>query len=95
MTLQADRLRAEVGIRELHDRLSQYVQHVADGAEVVVIVRGRRVARLTPVRDADPLEQLRSRGLVRPALRPKRHLTPADLLPASGTISDLVAEQRR
>jgi hypothetical protein len=32
----------EVGVRELHDRLSRYVQHVKDGGEMVVTMRGRR-----------------------------------------------------
>jgi prevent-host-death family protein len=48
MTPHPEPLRSEVGVRELHDRLSRYVQHVKDGAEVVVTMRGRRVARLVP-----------------------------------------------
>src|SRR5215212_1953396 len=49
MTPHPEPLKTEVGVRELHDRLSRYVQHVQDGAEVVVTMRGRRVARLVPV----------------------------------------------
>jgi prevent-host-death family protein len=48
MTPHPAPLKSEVGVRELHDRLSRYVQHVKDGAEVVVTMRGRRVARLVP-----------------------------------------------
>src|ERR687896_529431 len=36
MTPHPEPLKSEVGVRELHDRLSRYVQHVKDGAEVVV-----------------------------------------------------------
>jgi prevent-host-death family protein len=51
-------------VRELHDQLSRYVRHAAAGGEVVVTMRGRRVARLTAVAVADPLADLRERGLV-------------------------------
>ncbi|MFZ0216353.1 MAG: type II toxin-antitoxin system prevent-host-death family antitoxin [Candidatus Dormiibacterota bacterium] len=88
-------LRREVGIHELRDRLRQYVRAVAEGSEVIVTRRGRRVARLVPVRDDDPLADLRARGLVREPLRPKRRMTSRDLIHASGSVSDLVAEQRR
>jgi uncharacterized protein len=54
MTPHPEPLKSEVGVRELHDRLSRYVQHVKDGAEVVVTMRGRRVARLVPVDETDP-----------------------------------------
>lgn len=54
----------EVGVRELHDHLSRYLRHVAEGGEVVVTVRGRRVARLAPVDQADPLADFRARGIV-------------------------------
>jgi prevent-host-death family protein len=77
-----------VGVRELHDRLSRYVQHVMDGGEVVVTMRGGRVARLVPVGEVDPLADLRARGLVReptaarsprdrPAPRQRHCLSPA------------------
>jgi prevent-host-death family protein len=70
MTLHRPPLKAEVGVRELHDRLSRYVQHVKDGGEVVVTMRGRRVARLVPVDEIDPLADLRARGLVRDPTTP-------------------------
>jgi prevent-host-death family protein len=38
----------EVGVREFHDHLSRYVRHVADGGEVIVTMRGKRIARLAP-----------------------------------------------
>jgi prevent-host-death family protein len=71
MTLHRDPLKSEVGVRELHDRLSRYVQHVKDGGEVVVTMRGRRVARLVPVDDVDPLTDLRARGLIREPTAPR------------------------
>jgi prevent-host-death family protein len=83
----------EVGVRELHDRLSEHLERVEQGAEIVVTRRGRAIARLSAVGAPDPLQELIERGLV---LRPGRPRTPR--LPrvrASGSVSDLVAEQRR
>lgn len=95
MTLHPEDLKAEVGVRELHDQLSRYLRHVDSGGEVVITVRGRRVARLSMVDDADPLADLRARGLVRDPLRSRRRASGRKLLGAGGEISDLVGEQRR
>ena len=95
MTPHREALKSEVGVRELHDRLSRYVQHVKDGAEVVVTMRGRRVARLVPVDEVDPLADLRARGLVREPTAPRGPRTRRARLKAAGPVSDLVADQRR
>jgi prevent-host-death family protein len=93
MTLHRATVKSEVGIRELHDQLSRYVRHVADGGEVVVTMRGRRVARLTPVSAEDPLADLRDRGLVQ---EPQRDWQPRPRRPRpSAPVSDFVADQRR
>lgn len=84
----------EVGVRELHDHLSKYVRHVADGGEVVVTMRGKRVARIAPIEVDDPLAELRARGLVREPRRPRSRATRPRIKP-SAPVSDLVAEQRR
>ena len=94
MTPQRGSLKREVGVRELHDQLSRYVRHVAQGAEVVVTMRGRPVARLTPVGGDDPLADLRARGLVEEAQgdwQPRRGDRPR----SGASVADLVAGQRR
>jgi prevent-host-death family protein len=94
MTPQSD-IKQEVGVREFHDHLSRYVRHVADGGEVVVTMRGKRVARLAPVdQQADALDELRSRGLVSD---PTGRWTPRrrGRAVASSSVADLVADQRR
>jgi antitoxin (DNA-binding transcriptional repressor) of toxin-antitoxin stability system len=58
VTLHGAPLNAEVGVRELHDRLSRYVQHVKDGGEVVVTMRGPRVARRARLKAAKPVSDL-------------------------------------
>jgi prevent-host-death family protein len=95
MTPHDAKLKAEVGVRELHDQLSRYVRHAAEGGEVFVTMRGERVARLSPLVVSDPLADLRARGLVREPTRPKRKVGGAKRLVAAAPVSDLVAEQRR
>jgi prevent-host-death family protein len=95
MTPHPEPLKTEVGVRELHDRLSRYVQHVQGGAEVVVTMRGRRVARLVPVDEIDPLADLRARGLVREPTTPRHPRGRRARLKAAKPVSDLVADQRR
>jgi prevent-host-death family protein len=82
-------------VRELHDQLSRYVRHAAEGGEVVVTMRGRRVARLSPLEIADPLADLRARGLVQEPARPRQRARGRRRLASSELVSDLVAEQRR
>ncbi|HET7069295.1 MAG TPA: type II toxin-antitoxin system prevent-host-death family antitoxin [Nocardioides sp.] len=94
MTLHHDHLKAEVGVRELHDQLSRYLRHVDSGGDVVITMRGRRVARLSAVDDVDPLADLRARGLVRDPQRSRRRVSGRELLAADGSVSDLVSEQR-
>ena len=80
-------------MRELHDRLSEHLERVERGAQVVVTRRGRPIARLSAVDQGDPLAQLEQRGLITRPSRP-RSARRADVK-ARGTVSDLVAEQRR
>jgi prevent-host-death family protein len=95
MTLHRSELKREVGVRELHDQLSRYVQHVRDGGEVIVTMRGRRVARLLPVDDHDPLAELRARGLVREPTQSRRRRRGQPRLKSRGGVSELVPDQRR
>lgn len=84
----------EVGVREFHDHLSRYVRHVADGGEVIVTMRGKRIARLAPVDRHDPLDDLRTRGLVSdPSAnwQPRRR----GRVGAGASVSEFVADQRR
>ena len=82
---------SEVGVRELHDRLSEYLGRVEEGGEVVVTRRGRPVARLSGLGER-PLEALSRRGLVRMP-QGARSARSAEVK-GTGSVSDLVAEQR-
>ena len=82
-----------VGIRELRDGLSRYLAEVRAGRTLTVIDQGRPIARIVPVDEPSPLERLIAEGFVQPARQRKRSV-PQPVEP-SGTVSDLVAEQRR
>jgi prevent-host-death family protein len=83
----------EVGVRELHDRLSEYLEKVERGTEVVVTRRGRPIARLSQIDDPRPFEELEQRGLVR---WPEKPRAARKALPArKGSVADLVRDQRR
>ena len=86
--------RVEVGVRDLKNNLSRHLASVKEGAEITVTEHGRPVARLIAIdASTDRLAQLIEAGVVRPARSKVRNLPPP--VHASGSVSDLVAEQRR
>jgi prevent-host-death family protein len=93
MVASSGRKRVEVGIRELRNHLSAYLERVKEGDEVVVTDRGQAVARLLPM-GMSKLEQLIAEGLVTPPKEPNKDYA-GKPVKAKGTVSDLVAEQRR
>ena len=82
----------EVGVRELHDRLSEHLERVGQGAEITVTRRGQPIARLSAADGKNPLDDLIKRGLITPPVR-ERSSRRAHVK-ARGSVSDLVAEQR-
>ncbi len=87
--------RVEVGVRDLKNNLSRYLDRVQKGTEVVVTDRGRPVARLSAIdRQTEHLAELIASGTVRAPKRTTRQ-RPGSRIKAKGSVSDLVAEQRR
>ena len=84
---------SQVGIRELRDHLSRYLERVQAGEEVVVTDRGRAIARVLPIEGERTIDRLIREGVVTPAPRPKQ--AAPQPVKAAGTVSDLVAHQRR
>ena len=63
--------RHRIGIRELRQQASVYVDLAEKGYTVDITNRGRLVAQLIPVREPDsPLERLIAAGIVEPAEEP-------------------------
>ncbi len=84
----------EAGVRELRDHLSRYLGMVREGHEVTVTDHGKAVARLVPLDQPRTIDRLIREGLISPPDHLKRPRT-APRVSGSGTVSDLVAEQRR
>jgi prevent-host-death family protein len=83
-----------VGIRELKNTLSRELALVRAGRTIITVTdRGKPIARIVPIDQPSALERLIAEGKVTPARRRKGH--PPKPTRASGTVSDLVAEQRR
>ncbi len=83
----------EAGIRELRNHLSRYLERVQAGEEIVVTDRGRAIARVLPIDGERTIDRLIREGRATSAKQRKRTLpTP---LKTTGTVSDLIAEQRR
>ena len=60
-----------IGIRELRQHASVYVDLVEKGQTVDITNRGRLVAQLVPVREpGSPLERLIAAGIIEPAEEP-------------------------
>lgn len=76
----------------MHDRLSEYLERVEEGGEVVVTRRGRRIARLSGLDAESPLEDLARRGLVRMPQGPRT--VRVAQVKGTGSVSALVSEQR-
>ena len=83
----------EVGVRDLRNHLSRYLEVVRAGDEIVVTDRGAAVARLVPLDGERLLDRLVREGVVTPATTKRR--TRPEPLDIGAEVSDLVAEQRR
>ncbi len=83
----------EVGVRELRNHLSRYLDRVRDGNELVVTDRGRAIARVVPVGSERVLDRLITEGIVTPSSRSKSRVPKP--IKTKSTVSDLVGEQRR
>ena len=87
-----------IGIRELRQHASVYVDLAEKGQTVDITNRGRLVARLVPARDAEsPLERLVAAGILRPAQDPGSLLDvePAPPVPEGRpTASEILLQMR-
>lgn len=80
-----------VGIAELHNRTSELMRAVADGAELEITKRGRLTARMRPDTMYD---RLKREGRIREAKVRDRWLPEPIKLAPGVTVSDLLKDQR-
>jgi prevent-host-death family protein len=84
----------EVGVRELRDHLSAWLERVKKGEEVIVTERGRPVARLTDVKIPPEYQRLIDEGIIHRAKRPKSRALPPIKTKSGVNISDYLREWR-
>lgn len=84
---------ATLGIRELRNGLSRYIAAAHDGTVITVTDHGRPVARITRVESQSGLEALLREGIAQAPASAPAPLPPR--IRGAGTVSDLVAEQRK
>jgi prevent-host-death family protein len=84
----------EVGVRELRDHLSRWIDEVRAGDEVVVTERGRPVARIVKASGSSSMDELIAAGVVTP---PEEPLDTASFgrVRADGDVMGFVFQQRR
>lgn len=89
--------RARVGIRELRQNLSIYVDRVKDGETLEVTEHGHPVAELTPIRPRSKslYDQMVADGRITPAAMPIGSLPPPiELLPDAEPVSTILVRMR-
>lgn len=84
-----------VGVRELRDHLSAYLDEVKAGNEIVITERGRAIAKIAPSSTASRLDQLIAAGVVTPPSRPREPSSTWGTLPADVGLLEILLEQRR
>mgnify|MGYP000969844377 CR=1 FL=1 len=87
----------QVGVRELKNHLSGYLEKVKQGDEIVITEHGRPIARIIQV---DAVTDLRAKlieaGVIRPATKKRTVPKGAIRLKGDGpSLSEMINEQRR
>lgn len=90
-----------VGVKELKNRLTEYLRRTKRGEEVVVTERGKPIALIQPIQSADPVASLDARlaklaaqgFLSLPSRRPLRKVRLAKL--SGPPLSKTILEDRR
>jgi prevent-host-death family protein len=87
---------ARVGVRELRQNLSVYLDRVKAGETLEVTERGQPVARLTPNpwRQRSVLERMIADGRATPAKGDHRLVPPAPRIPGARPLSEILREMR-
>jgi prevent-host-death family protein len=87
--------RSRVGVRELRQNLSVYLQRVKQGELLEVTEHGRRVARLVPAAaDESPWDRLVAEGRITPGLGDLSELGPPPPTGGGRPLSDILQEMR-
>jgi len=86
----------DVAITDLRAHLSEWLERVRDGEEIVVTERGVPVARLLGIQAAEMIERLTSEGVIAKPVQAQRPTAAGRSRPRpSRSVADYVSEQRR
>lgn len=86
----------DVGVTELRAHLSEWVERVRAGGEVVITDRGVPVARLVALGSTTTVERLTAEGVIGRSAQARRPVASGRRRPRPRRpLSDLVSEQRR
>lgn len=85
----------EVGVRDLRDHLSHWIDEIRNGSVVIVTAHGRPVARIAPLDSEDSLRRLVREGRVRAPDMPRKPSKKLQRVKARSEVSSLVSLQRR
>jgi prevent-host-death family protein len=85
-----------VGIRQLKEQLSHYVEQVKTGATVVITERGKPVGRIVPVASSleSRLQQLAEANLLGWSGRKLGSASPVGSVRGAKTVADVLLEDR-
>lgn len=85
-----------VGVRELKTHLSEYLREVQRGRTIVITDHGRPVGRLVPATLPleDRIEVLRRAGVITWSGKRPQPVTPMAKRHGTGTVADLLIEDR-
>jgi prevent-host-death family protein len=87
--------RAEVGVRELRDHLSRYLERIKEGEELVVTEHGRAIAYLVPKPRSSRLAQLVAAGRARPPKTQRRSRpAPVKFEGSEAGLAELIKQQK-
>jgi len=84
----------EVGVRELRESLSEWLDRAASGEDVIVTERGKPKVRLSAATGEHLIEQLVREGRARAALGP-RGAAPRPIPVDGNPVTDALLAQRR
>lgn len=85
----------DVAVSEFRAHLSEWLERVREGDEVVIMERGHPVARLTGLASSARLEELVAAGVISRPQKVRRPIASGRSRPRSRrSLSDIVSEQR-
>lgn len=87
-------LDTSVGIRELRNHLSRYLELVKAGATVTVTEHGHVIATIAPMTYSQHMLELAAQGKVRLPTRPRGRAADFAKIEVEGGLSDLLREVR-